>query len=268
MQNSDKNNMSFLGHLEIFRWHLIRSFIALIICTIFAFICKNLIFDGILLASTNKDFFTYQILCNLSHFLGINDAFCIEEIPFTLINITMSGQFLTHIVVSFITGLIISFPYIFWELWIFIRPALHTNEVKIARGIVFFTSLLFFIGVMFGYFIIAPLSVNFLGSYAVSDLIINNISLTSFASTVATISLANGLIFQLPILVYFLTKIGLLTPIFMRSYRRHSMVIILILSAIITPPDVVSQILVSLPLFLLYEISIKISSAIVIKKKK
>lgn len=268
MQNSDHNNMSFLGHLEIFRWHLIRSFIALIICTIFAFIFKNLIFDGILLASTNKDFFTYQILCNLSHFLGINDAFCIKEIPFTLINITMSGQFLTHIIVSFIAGLIISFPYIFWEFWIFIRPALHTNEVKIARGIVFFTSLLFFIGVMFGYFIIAPLSVNFLGSYTVSDLVINNISLTSFASTVATISLANGLIFQLPILVYFLTKIGLLTPIFMRRYRRHSMVIILILSAIITPPDVVSQILVSLPLFLLYEISIKISSTIIIKKKK
>ena len=169
---------------------------------------------------------------------------------------------------SFYAGFILAFPYVFWEIWRFVLPALKEKEAKVSRGIVFFSSLLFLTGVIFGYFVIAPLSINFLGSYQVSQTVANQISLTSFISTVTTISLANGIIFELPILVYFLTKIGLLTPEFMRTYRRHAMVITLILSAIITPPDITSQILVSFPLIILYEISIQISKAIVKKNNQ
>ena len=180
-------------------------------------------------------------------------------------NINMAGQFSTHLMTSIYAGFILAFPYVFWEIWRFILPALKEKETKVTRGVVFFSSLLFLTGVTFGYYVIAPLSINFLGSYQVSQTVANQISLTSFVSTVTTISLANGIIFELPILVYFLTKIGLLTPQFMRTYRRHAMVITLILSAIITPPDITSQILVSFPLIILYEISIQISKAIVKK---
>ena len=180
----------------------------------------------------------------------------------------MSGQFSTHITTSIFAGFVLAFPYVFWELWRFIRPALHANEIKMARGIVFFSSVLFLFGILFGYYIIAPLSVNFLGSYQVSSVVSNQISLTSFMTTVTTVSFANGIIFELPILVYFLTKIGLLTPSFMRIYRRHAMVLILVLSAIITPPDITSQILVSLPLIVLYEISISISKRVIKNQEK
>ena len=174
-------------------------------------------------------------------------------------NISMAGQFSTHITTSIFAGFIVAFPYVFWEFWRFISPALYDSETKIARGVVFFSSVLFLFGVLFGYYVIAPLSVNFLGSYQISNTVANQISLTSFISTVTTVSLANGIIFELPILVYFLTKIGLLTPEFMRIYRKHAMIIILILSAIITPPDISSQILVSFPLIILYEFSIVLS---------
>jgi len=157
---------------------------------------------------------------------------------------------------------------VFWELWRFIKPALYQKETKVTRGVVFFTSILFSLGVLFGYYLVAPLSINFLGSYQVSSLVSNTIGLSSFVSTVTTISFANGLIFELPMLVYFLTKIGLLTPDFMRKYRKHAIVLTLILSAIITPPDVTSQILVSLPLIILYEISIKISKKVLKKQNK
>ena len=180
-------------------------------------------------------------------------------------NISMSGQFAAHITTSFFAGFIIAFPYVFWEFWCFVRPALHSNEITMARGIVFYSSALFLLGVLFGYYIIAPLSVNFLGSYQVSNTVANQISLNSFISTVTTVSFATGIIFELPILVYFLSKIGLLTPSFMRTYRKHAIVLILILAAIITPPDVTSQILVLLPLIVLYEISISISARVVRK---
>lgn len=174
-----------------------------------------------------------------------------------------SGQFSTHITTSIFAGFIIAFPYVLWEIWRFISPALHSNENSMAKGVVFFSSILFLIGILFGYYVIAPLSINFLGSYQVSSSVANQINLSSFVSTVTTVSFANGIIFELPILVYFLTKIGLLTPDFMRVYRKHSMVVILILSAIITPPDITSQVLVSLPLIILYEFSIKISERVI-----
>ncbi len=265
---STENEMSFLDHLEVFRWHLIRSAIAIMFFAAIAFVFKEIVFDVILLGPKKPDFPTYRALCGISKFLGLGDALCMEDSPFTLMNISMSGQFSTHITTSLFAGFIAAFPYVFWELWRFIRPALHTNETKMARGIVFFSSMLFMLGVLFGYYVIAPLSVNFLGSYQVSSTVANQISLTSFISTVTTVSLANGIIFELPILVYFLTKIGLLTPEFMRIYRKHAMVVTLILSAIITPPDITSQILVSFPLIILYELSIKISAKVIKNQNK
>ena len=253
------SNMSFLEHLEVLRWHIIRSIFVTLIFTIFAFIFKNIIFDKILFAIKNPDFLTYRIICKVSGFFGFSDNFCIQDLPFNLINISMSGQFSAHITTSLIVGIIISFPYFIWEMWRFIKPALHKNEKTKVRGVVFFSSLLFFTGVLFGYFVVSPLSINFLGGYFVSSIIQNQISFSSYINTVSILTLANGLIFQLPIFVYFLSKAGILTESFMKKYRKHSLVIILILSAIITPPDVTSQILLSLPVLFLYEISIKIS---------
>ena len=267
MSSQDKE-MSFLDHLEIFRWHLIRSAIAVLFFAIIAFIFRDIVFDVILLGPKDPNFPTYKALCAISQYLGLEDALCLKESPFTLMNITMSGQFSTHVTTSIFAGFIVAFPYVFWEFWRFIRPALHVNESTMARGIVFFSSVLFLLGVLFGYYVIAPLSVNFLGSYQVSSTVANQITLSSFISTVTTVSFANGIIFELPILVYFLTKIGLLTPEFMRVYRKHAIVVILILTAIITPPDVTSQILVSLPLIVLYEISIKISARVIKNQKK
>jgi len=262
MATKDKE-MSFLDHLEIFRWHLIRSIIAIVFFAMIAFIFKDIVFDVILLGPKYPTFPTYKALCAISQYLGLKDAFCLKESPFILMNISMSGQFSAHITSSIFAGFILAFPYVFWEFWRFISPALHANETKMARGIVFFSSVLFLMGVLFGYYVLAPLSVNFLGSYQVSSSVANQISLASFISTVTTVSFATGIVFELPVMTYFFTKIGLLTPDFMRVYRKHAIVIILILAAIITPPDVTSQILVLLPLIVLYEISIKISERVV-----
>ncbi len=262
-----ENEISFLDHLEIFRWHIIRSLIAILIFSVLSFMFKSVIFDAILLAPKEPDFITYKILCNLSRFLGFEDIFCFVRSPFSLININMSGQFYSHVITSLIAGFIISFPYILFEIWSFVKPALYINESKIAKGVVFFGSMLFILGVSFGYYVISPLTINFLGSYQVSELVVNQISLSSFVTTISTLCLANGLVFELPMFVYFFTKIGLLTPDIMKRYRKHSMVGALIISAIITPPDIMSQILVSFPLLILYEFSIKICSFIIKKNR-
>jgi sec-independent protein translocase protein TatC len=266
---SDKDvDMSFLDHLEVLRWHLIRSGIAIFFFSIIAFIYKDIIFDVILLAPKDPNFLTYRVFCVISKSLGMGDALCITESPFSLMNISMSGQFSAHITSSIYAGFIISFPYVFWEFWRFIVPALKDGETKMATGVVFFSSALFMFGILFGYFVIAPLSVNFLGSYQVSETVANQISLSSFVSTVTTVSFANGIIFELPVVVYFLTKLGFLTPDFMRVYRKHAMVLTLMLSAIITPPDITSQVLVSFPLIILYELSIRISHSVISKQNK
>lgn len=260
--------MSFLDHLEVLRWHLIRSAAAILVFAIAAFVGKEIVFDEIILGPQRVDFFTYKAMCKLSDLLGMSDALCISDMPFSLMNINMAGQFTTHLWVAFVGGLIVAFPYILWEFWRFVKPALQLTEKKYARGVVFFASVLFMMGVAFGYYLIAPLSVHFLGSYQVSSSVPNQIGLNSYISTVTTIVLAGGLIFELPILVYFLTKIGLLSPESMRTYRKHAFVATLIVSAIITPPDISSQILVALPLVVLYEISIKIAARVIKKEQK
>jgi len=262
-----ENEMSFLEHLEELRWHIVRSVASIFVIAIMAFIYNDIIFDVVILAPKNPQFFTNRLLCQLGQLVNIN-ALCINTHPFEIINIRMAGQFTTHIAVSLIAGVILAFPYIFWEFWRFFRPALYSSEKKHTRGAVFFSSLLFISGVLFGYYIIVPLSVHFLGSYNVSAEVNNQINLRSYIGTVSSITLASGIIFQLPILSFFLTKIGLVDPHFLKKYRKHSLLIILALSAIITPPDIFSQILVCLPLIFLYEIGIIISRRVIAKEKE
>ena len=258
----EEGEMSFLEHLEVLRWHLVRSVSAIFILAIAAFVAKSFIFDEILLGPKRGDFWTYRMLCE---YLGL---LCFDEMPFDLINISMSGQFTTHIVVSIIAGFVVAFPYVVFEIWRFIKPGLHTHERKYANGMVFYVSALFMLGVLFGYYFIAPLSVNFLGTYQVSETIRNQIDLNSYFSTIATLVLASGIVFELPVLIYFLTKIGLVTPDSLRQYRRHAVVGILILAAVITPPDVSSQVLVFFPLMLLYEVSIWVSAFVLRSEAK
>ncbi len=264
----EEGKMSFLAHLEVLRWHLIRIVVAIMIGAIAAFIFKSFIFDLVVLAPAHNTFLTYRLFCQLSELLNLGRALCFDDLTFNLVNLTMAGQFSMHLIVSFIAGIIMAFPYILFEVWRFIKPALKSGESNYAKGLVFWGSFLFISGVLFGYYMITPLSVQFLGGYSVSEMIVNQISLKSYISTVTTITLSTGLIFQLPILVYFLSKIGIVTPKLMKAYRRHAIIAVLLLSGLITPPDLTSQVLVSMPLLLLYEVSILISKMVEKKAEK
>jgi sec-independent protein translocase protein TatC len=254
-----KDEMSFLDHLEELRWHLIRSVIAILIIAVVAFIFKDFIFDVLLFGPKQKDFITYRWFCSISQSLGQGNSFCIDELPFRIQSRTMAGQFSAHLWTSILAGFILAFPYIIFEFWKFISPGLYEKERKNARGFIFIASMLFFIGVLFGYYIVTPLSINFLGNYSVSSEIFNDFDLSSYIGLLRASVLAAGLIFELPIIVYFLTKVGIITPDFLRKNRKISLVVVLSLSAIITPPDIASQIIVSIPILVLYEVSILIS---------
>ncbi|MFD0977969.1 twin-arginine translocase subunit TatC [Salinimicrobium gaetbulicola] len=260
--------MSFLDHLEELRWHLIRATLAVVIAATAAFLAKSFIFDVLLFGPTNADFFTYDILCRMSSLVGLEGGFCFEEMPFTIQSRTMGGQFSAHIWTAITAGFIIAFPYVLYEFWKFISPAMYTNERNTARGFIFISSLLFFLGVLFGYYLITPLSINFLGKYQVSEKVLNEFDIGSYISLVRSSVLACGLIFELPIVIYFLTKIGLVTPEFLRKYRKFALVIVLIISAIITPPDILSQIIVAIPVLVLYEISIIIAKIVTKKEER
>lgn len=266
-RKSGEGEMSFLEHLEEHRWHIIRSVVAIVVLMIVAFVFKNIIFDKIILAPKEPAFLTNRLLCQLGQLVHI-DALCINTKPVNLISIKMAGQITTHITVALVAGLILAFPYILWEFWQFFKPALHPNERKHARGGVLAASLLFFAGVLFGYYALAPLSIHFLTTYQVSPDVVNQINIRSFIGTLTSICLATGLIFELPILAFFLTKVGIVTPQFMIKYRRHAVVVIVIVAAIITPPDVFSQMLVCIPLLALYEVGILISKRVMKQKAK
>jgi sec-independent protein translocase protein TatC len=228
---------------------------------------KEIVFDGIIMAPKRTDFLTYRVLCDLS--AKYNLDMCLDKVDFSVVNLNMSGQFTTHMWIAFMAGFVLGFPYLIWEIWRFVKPALSQKEIGYSRGIVFFTSVLFLLGVGFGYFIITPLSINFLGNYRVSAEIANSISMDSYINTVTVLSMSTGLVFELPMVVYFLSKLGVITPAFMRQYRRHAMVVNLIVAALITPsPDVTSQLMVAIPLFLLYEISIYVSAVVVRGREK
>lgn len=264
---SEEQEMSFLDHLEELRWHLMRAVLSVAVFTIIAFMSKSFVYNTILLGPKKLDFVTYRVLCNLSEVVG-SDALCITELPFIIQNRKMTGQFTMHILSSFVIGLICAFPYAFWEIWRFVKPGLYHNERQVSRGATFFVTLLFMTGVFFGYFIVSPLAINFLSNYQVDPSVLNEIDLSSYISTLAMIVLACGVMFQLPIVVFFLSKVGLVTPPFMREYRKHAFVIILIISAIITPPDPITQIFVALPIAVLYEMSILVSAYVVRKENK
>jgi len=263
-----KDEMSFLDHLEELRWHLIRSVLAIVIIAIIAFIFKDFIFDVLLFGPKNKDFITYRWFCSLSQSLGQGSSFCIEELPFRIQSRTVAGQFSAHLWTSVLAGFIVSFPYIIFEFWKFISPGLYEKERKNARGFIFIASLLFFIGVLFGYYIVTPLSINFLGNYSVSNEIFNDFDLSSYIGLLRASVLASGIIFELPIIIYFLTRVGIVTPEFLRKNRKISLVLVLSLSAIITPPDIASQIIVSIPILMLYEVSIIIAKVVTRNQKK
>ena len=267
-KGSSKDEMSFLDHLEELRWHLIRSVLAIVIVATAAFIFKDFIFDVLLFGPKNKDFVTYRWFCSLSQNLGQGSSFCIEELPFRIQSRTMAGQFSAHLWTSVLAGFIVSFPYIIFEFWKFISPGLYEKERKNARGFIFIASLLFFIGVLFGYYIVTPLSINFLGNYSVSSEIFDDFDLSSYIGLLRASVLASGIIFELPIIIYFLTRVGIVTPEFLRKNRKISLVLVLSLSAIITPPDIASQIIVSIPILILYEVSIMIAKIVTRRQNK
>jgi sec-independent protein translocase protein TatC len=257
-----KKEMSFFDHLDELRKHIIRSILAVLVFSIIAFIYMDVIFREILMAPSRPDFLTFQVLCK--HF-----DYCVGAMDFKLISRTMTGQFSMHIMAAMITGVVVAFPFIVWELWKFIAPALHTNERKKSRGVVLGVSGLFFIGVLFGYYIISPLAINFLANYKLDASIENSFDVTSYISTLCLMAIGGGVIFQLPVVVYFLSVMGLMTPAFMRNYRRHAVLVMAVLSAVLTPsPDMLSMLLMLVPMYLLYELSIFVSAAVYKRKVK
>lgn len=259
--------MSFIDHLEELRWHIIRSLGAILVFGVAAFLSKELIFHQIILAPSRTDFWTYRLLCQWGDAIG-SETLCIDKLPFILQSRQMTGQFTMHLTTSFLIGLICAFPYAFWEIWRFVNPALYGEEKNLSRGAVFFVSLLFGMGILFGYYIVSPLSINFLANYQLDPSILNEFDITSYISTISMLVLTCGIMFQLPVIVFFLTKTGVATPELMRQYRKLALVVILIASAVLTPPDLMSQVLIALPLTALYEISIYVSAFILRKERR
>lgn len=263
---AEEKEMSFLDHLEELRWHVIRSLFVIVIFTILAFYYIQTIYNKIIFAPATLDFPTFRALCKASQFIGFEDALCIKELPMSVINRTVMGQFTMALVSSFVIGIIAAFPYVSWEIWRFIKPGLHPHERKYSRGAVTSISFLFALGVLFGYYVMSPLAVYFFSNFHLSATIENQYDVTSYVSTIVMLVFGSGLLFQLPVVMYFLSQVGIVTPAFLKKYRKHAIVIILVVAAIITPPDPISQTLITFPLYILYEISIFIS-AIVARRK-
>ncbi|MBT4869129.1 MAG: twin-arginine translocase subunit TatC [Polaribacter sp.] len=263
-----EKEMSFLGHLEELRWHLVRSASVVLIFGIFLFIFQKEVYENFLLAHRKSDFITYQLFCDFFNLFGLDSSFCRVSFKDNLISLKPTQQLMNSIWSSFILGIILSFPYLLWELWKFISPGLTLKEVRNSRGFIFVASLLFFLGIAFSFYIIAPISIHFLYNYQITDLIQNNFTMDSHIGLVTNMLLGVSILFELPVLVFFLTKIGLITPAFLKKYRKHALVVVLIVAAIITPPDVASQIIVAIPIVILYEVSIKVSKIVIKKQQK
>jgi len=258
--------MSFFDHLEVLRWHIIRSVIAIAVFAILSFTFYDFVFNQIIMGPKNLDFWTYRMMCKVGDLLNL-EGFCVERIPFNIINTELAGQFMLQINSCLLMAIALGFPYLLFEIWLFVKPALTDIERKSAQGFVLYASLLFILGALFGYYIVVPLSVNFLANVSLSEEITNQITIDSYLSTIATLTLGCGVVFLLPILVFILSKLGLMTPEFMRASRRYATVIILIIAAIITPTaDIITLLTVSAPMFLLYELSIMVSANV--KKRR
>lgn len=269
-QSTEGAEMSFLQHLEELRWHLVRSAVVVVVFAIAAFCLNDFVFDTVIFGPLQQDFISYRALCSLGHRIGAGDVMCMVVKSQHLQTLSASEQFFNHMWISFLCGLILGFPFILWELWKFIRPALKNKEIGPVKIFVVIASILFLIGIFFGYFLLFPMSYNFLINYQVSSsgIVQTQNTFDDYISLISTMTLVSGIIFEMPILVYFLTRMTLLTPAFMRKYRKHATIIILIAAAVITPsPDVTSQMVVAVPMYLLYEISVFVS-AWAIKKHK
>jgi sec-independent protein translocase protein TatC len=264
----DKNDMSFLNHLEELRWHLVRSFVVICVVAIGIFTFDKIIYDEFLLAHLSSDFPTYKWLCNGARFFGFESDFCNVNLENSLQSLAPTSQLMNLIWTSLILGLIVSFPYVLWEIWRFISPGMHKAERKKSKTFIFYASFLFFIGVLFSYYVIAPLSVYFFYNFKITDLIVNKFDFTAHINLITNTLLGVSLMFELPVIVYFLTRMGLVTPSFLKKYRKMALVLVLVLSGIITPPDIASQIIVTIPIMILYEISIFISKKVVKKQEK
>lgn len=254
------SEMSFLDHLEELRWHLVRSIVAILVFAIVVYICESWVFENIIFAHKNENFITYDIFQRLGVDFGPSD--------FKIIQTEMAEQFFTSLKVSFWIGFVVAFPYVFYQFWSFIKPGLYENEQKAARGVVFVCSFLFAVGVAFGFIVLAPFAIKFLSGYSVGIAVQNSTSLKSYVGYLTNFTIPTGIIFQMPLLVYFLAKVGLLTDEFMRTYRKHSLVVIFILAAMITPPDPMTMFLIGVPLYGLYEVSIFIAGRTSRKREK
>jgi sec-independent protein translocase protein TatC len=258
----DRAEMSFIDHLDVLRAHLIRSVIAIVVGAAIVAYFNKFFVGKVVMGPTHSDFPTYNWLCRIGRKLNLGDALCMKEIGVQMQNTNVSGQFSMFFTVIIIGGLIISFPYVFWEFWRFIKPALTKKELAKTRGVIFWVSLLFFTGVAFGYFVIAPYTVNFFSNFQLDENIENRWTITSYIDTLVPLILGTGLAFQLPLVMFFLSRIGIVDSQFLRKGRKYAIVIIVIVSGIITPPDVVSQIVISMPLLLLYEVSICLTARV------
>jgi sec-independent protein translocase protein TatC len=269
----DQPEMTFIDHLEELRWHIVRAILAIIIAAILIFIKLDWVFDHVILGPIQNDFISYRALCSFSHWLGIGDSLCLPPIPpgYRLLANTVGGPLMSAIKIGLMGGLIFAFPYIFWEAWRFIKPALSPTELKYSRNSIFWVSLCFFLGAAFGYFILGPFTFNFLANFTLgtTNMYEYKPTLDDYLTSLLDLMLGCAIAFELPIVTYILTKIGLVTPSFLRTYRKYAYVVILIVAAIITPsPDWTSQLIVTLPLALLYELSIFISKRVYNRQEK
>lgn len=246
----EEKNMSFLQHLEELRWRLVRSVVVILVIAVVLWWNMEWIMDNVFNSMMSSDFITYRIACQYLHFM------CMENIPATLQSTTVGGQLSYAIMMCFMGGLVLSFPYVFYQIWSFVKPGLKANEKSVVKGITFYVSVLFFLGILFGYFVVAPMSVQFFGTFTMSSKIENNFTVSSYMSTILSTIFYSGLFFLLPVVAYLFGKLGILSSGFMKKYRKHAIVGVLILAAVITPPDMISQIIVSIPIVLLYEIGI------------
>ncbi|TXI83494.1 MAG: twin-arginine translocase subunit TatC [Crocinitomicaceae bacterium] len=253
--------MSFLDHLEELRWRLVRIASVIVLIAIVLWIFQEWIIDHVFLSMKDPSFISFKFMCD---YFGM----CIDEIPVKMQSTTMGGQFGYAMMMSMLGGVVLSFPFIFYQIWAFVKPGLKANEQSVVKGIVFYVSLLFFLGIAFGYFIVAPMCVQFFGTYQMSKNIDNIFTINSYMSTILSTVFYSGLLFLLPVVAYLFAKLGIITAVFLRKYRKHAIVGVLILSAVITPPDLISQVIVSIPIVLLYEISILVTAGVERNRRK
>jgi sec-independent protein translocase protein TatC len=261
-EQEEGTQMSFLQHLEELRWRLVRSALVVITLAIVLYIFQEWIMQNIFLSMSKPNFATFKFFCKYFKIM------CVDEIPINFQSTTMGGQFSYALWMSFLGGVVLGFPFVFYQLWSFIKPGLKANEKNVVKGMVFYVSLLFFLGIMFGYFVVAPMTVQFFGTYQITKEIKNDFTINSYMSTILSTVFYSGLFFLLPVIAYIMGKLGIVSSGFLKKYRKHSIVVVLILAAIITPPDMISQVIVSIPILLLYEIGIWVVLGVERKRKR